>query len=422
MSRTNCDDSVGEYFTKDRIVQLKATIVENKANRAAVRFPPSCKFRYNGPYSYIQKVGEKNVSKTNSVKQVAEWIQQAEPTTKLLIIHSTKDCVHCGRPAWQLLHFEREGHSTCPGCGTVVRLCQNKFSLRLTDDGEANKSQWEHTPGMTHRDTELLNKKGKRLEIAGQKPASHLRNYWRIRKKIDGIAQFWVFLAIESIIRRGKAVLKQFYYSIHRDDDIYSDNSYKLPHGGAALAASCFYVAVLEFENRVRFKTPCTLSAIQEQAQQERDVKHGRRCRDVTDRIILKYAHRLKKCGFTSATIPQLGSQTLHFHPKSAGLEHSRMAIFNECHPVRFHLPMGEIWGIKIGDTHQGVLYIDNCNIDGNGWKQGLRKGDYIFQIERETIDIKYTPSIFEQHILKLKKKYAHKPVIEFMIMRKNKK
>lgn len=415
------DDSIGELITKERIVKMKAKIVENYDRRAGLRFPQGIRIKHNGPFSYIKKVGEHNVTKNTTVKQVAEWIQQSSPRTHLLIIHSTKNCVGCKRPAWNFIHFERQGHSTCPSCGTVSRLCQNKFSLRLTDDGEANKSQWEHTPGMTHRDSELRNKKGNRMEIAGQKPKSHLRNYWRIRKKIDGISQDWHFMAIEGIIRRAKTILKKFYYSIHSDTEGDNDNFYKLPHGGAALAAACFYCAVLEFERRVGYKTQCTLPAIQEQAQQERDVKRGRKCRDVTDTIILRYAKRLKSRELCHVEIPHIGAETLQFHPKSAAIEHARMAMFNECHPVRFHLPTNKKWGIKIGNTNKGVLYIENCQPGGNAWDQGLRKNDLLFQVERETLGIDFTPVKFEKHIINIRKQHSKKPVIEFMVMRKNK-
>jgi predicted Zn-ribbon and HTH transcriptional regulator len=414
-------DEIAERLSVEYVINMNAKIVENRAKRATLHFPSGGAAKEYSGNSYIFQVGKKHASKNIPVKQVATWIQQLPKNADIILIHSTRNCHHCGNAAWNFIDFERRGHSTCPRCGTEHRLKQNNFSLRLNDDGQANKTQWEHTPGMSHRDCELRNKKGKRFEIGGQKPKSHLRNYWRIRKKIDGISQFWHFMAIESIIRRAKTILKKFYYTIHDDTTRVTDDSYKLPHGGAALAGSCFYVAVLEFESRVGFKTQCTLPAIQEQAQSERDLKKGRRCRDVTDRIILRYASRIKKCGLTSVKIPQIGAETLHFHPKSAAIEHARMALFNECNPVRFHLPSTQGWGIKVGNTKKGVLYIEDCRPGGNAWKQGIRKDDYIFQVDKETIGIDFTPVKFEKYIGNLRKKSTDKPVIEFMIMRKNK-
>ena len=146
---------------------------------------------------------------------------------------------------------------------------------------------------MDHNDTSIRDRKGKTI---GKRPTSHLRNYWRIKKKIDEIANEWHFMAMESIIRSSKAKLRNFYYAIH--DGSENDNNIKLPHGGAALAAACFYASVLEFENRVKIKTVCTLPAIQESAQSVRDCKATRQTRDVTEIKILKYANFCLKTYF----------------------------------------------------------------------------------------------------------------------------
>lgn len=414
------NDTITTTLTKAQFFEKKGKIVPNGESRPAVYLPKRWHEAYDNKFSYISQIGKRSVRKEDSCQFLMDFLSKAPDNLQIGLRHATRFCTGCKYPSWNFVSHERQGHATCKRCGVCQKLAQNKFSLRLTDDGVANKGQWEHTPGMTHRDCVLMNKKGKRLEIAGQKPKSHLRNYWRIRGKIEGIAQPWIFMAIESIIKSAKAKLKRFYYSIH-NDEIVCDDEGKLPHGGAALAAACFYCAVLEFEKRVSYKTQCTLPAIQESAQGARDQKNGRKCRDVTDAKILRYSSLLKRYGLCNVIIPQIGAETLRFHPKSAALEHARMAIFNECHPVRFHLPTSEAWGISVGDTNQGVLYIERCTTTSAAWKQGVRKGDYIFQMEKETLDIKFTPNKFAKRIENLRQRLVDKPVIELTIMRKKK-
>jgi C-terminal processing protease CtpA/Prc len=127
----------------------------------------------------------------------------------------------------------------------------------------------------------------------------------------------------------------------------------------------------------------------------------------------------IRRRGLTCAHIPDVSAETLSFHPKSAALEHSRMAIFGECGPTKFHLPISEKWGIKVGDTEKGVLYIDRCSPGSCAWEQGIRKGDYIFQLEGETVTINCTPKKFEQKIINAKQCIQHKTVIEITLMRK---
>ena len=226
-------------------------------------------------------------------------------------------------------------------------------------------------------------------------------------------------MAMESIINSAKAKLRNFYYTIH--DGTENDNNIKLPHGGAALAAACFYVSVLEFENRVQTKTVCTLPAIQESAQSVRDCKANRQTRDVTEIKILKYAKRLHEYGLCAVKVPEIGAQTLQFKPKSASLQHARMAIFNQCHPTRIFLPLNKSWGMRIGDTKQGVLYIAAVKSTGEAFTAGIRKGDYICQMNKEHIDIDYTPKKFETYVKSLKGKKSTKNIVEITIMRKKK-
>jgi len=410
-------DEVENTFTKKDVLHKGGKWCLNVEGRVVVVFPLPARFRQFSKYSRVSCMNGKTIRKKTTLANCQELFQSMSMDSYISMTHPTRFCGHCQRPSSYFVNRERAGHSTCTGCGVVQRLAQNNFSLRLTDDGVSNKSQWEHTPGMDARDCTLVTKKGTRI---GPSVKSHQRNWWRIRAKIDEIANDWNFSAIDSLIKIAKAKLKKFYFMIH-DDNRNDGMDGKMPHGGAALAAACFYCTILEFEQRVGFKTVCTLPAVQESAQACRDQKNGRKCRDVTDTKILTYSNMLKRHGLCSAKIPVIGAETLRFHPKSAALQHSRMAKFGECSIVKFHLPVNGSWGIKVGDTKQGVLYIDGCSTDGFAWKQGIRKGDYLFQLERETIDINCTPRKFAEKIAKARKRVHHKSVLELAIMRKKK-
>lgn len=414
-------DTVVDLIRKRDFVSQRCKVVQNREGRAAVMFPLKYSRKNNGEYSFIKQVGDQVIKKQTPCEKVVELISRGSDYTEIVVMHATRFCVNqrCGRPSSYFVDRERQGHSTCTGCGTVQKLCQSKFSLRLTDDGVSNKSQWEHTPGMTHRDCRITTRKGRML---GKKPKSHERNKWRIRRKIEDILHDWHFMAIESIIRCAKAKLDIFYRHVHPDDEDEADNQFKLPHGGAALAAACVYCSVLEFESRVGYKTPCTLPALQESAQQCRDQKQGRKCRDVTNEKILRYSKLLRKHELCSVEIPTIGAESLLFHPKDAALQHARMALFSDCYPVKFHLKKDVSWGLKVRDTKQGVLTIDSCDPHKTAWEIGLRKEDYIFQVGSETIDISYTLKKFETKILELKKMTRNSSVLQLTIMRKKKK
>lgn len=368
---------------------------------------------------YIVRLGQVDINRNTKMAKISSLLQELPASAKIVEKYPTRFCSNCKRSSWQFVEMVQSGHATCRGCGRVQHSSKaNVGTLYLNDDGHSNKSMLEFTPGMDHRDT-CLKKNGQRMMGGTQRPTSHLRNFWRIQKKIDGIARCWHFVAIDSLIRSGKAKLKTFYYRIH--DDHADDNRRKMPHGGAALAAACFYAAVLEFEARTGNKTVCSLPAIQEQAQGEVDRSRYRRTRDVTDLVILKYAKLLQKHNLCQALVPEIGAETLQFTSTSAGLEHSRMALFGECQPVKFHLPSKESWGLQIGDTHDGVLYIDSITTDGIAFQTGLRNGDYIFQLDGQTLLSSCTPSLILKKVVALKKNTTE-PQIEISIMRRKKR
>ena len=307
------------------------------------------------------------------VQQIESILNGVSDSTNITEMYPIRFCIHCKRPSWNFVESYERGHATCTKCGTVHPMPQEHISLHLNDSGTSNKNLWNVTPGMDHNDC-VTYKKGKWISTPGKRTPSHLRNYRRIRDKIEAIGDEWSAPFVENITKCAKNKLRKFYYSIHngRNPDYTYD---KMPHGGAAVAAACFYAAVLEYEQHIlRQRSICSLPAIQTTAQQVRDHKSGRRTRDVTDMVIIKYTRLLKKGGLCDAKIPQIGAKTLQYNPETSALEHARMAIFQKCNPTQFHLPKHLPWGLKIGDTHQGVLYVEAVNTDGEAFKAGIRK------------------------------------------------
>tara|TARA_B110000008_G_C16977554_1_gene566607 strand:+ start:3546 stop:4820 length:1275 start_codon:yes stop_codon:yes gene_type:complete len=417
--RASWNDSIVTVETLEDFKQRKGVVSNSQYGR------PSIFSLINGPEhqktnGYLVKIGNTVIKKTMTSKQVEVILKSSTGSTELTEIYPTRFCVHCKRPSWNFVESYERGHATCTKCGTVNPMPQENISLHLNESGKANKNMWNHTPGMDHRGC-LTYKNGKRITTPGQRTPSHLRNYYRIRQKIDCISDKWSAPFVETIAKRAKHKLRKFYYNIH-DEHSTDDTHNKMPHGGAAVAAACFYASVLEYEQYVlRGPSVCTLPLVQETAQKTRDHKTGRKTRDVTDMTILKYTRLLKRNGLCDADIPQIGAKTLQYTPETSALEHARMAIFQHCTPTTFHLPKHLSWGIKIGNTHQGVLYVEAVNTDGEAFKAGIRKGDYIFQLEKENIAVDVTPGVFQDHVVDLKTKSEKCSVMQMTIMRKKK-
>jgi len=370
---------------------------------------------------YLVSIGNSKAKKNVSIVQTKAFLKKCPENLTIREVYPTRFCCNkrCGKAAWFFLDFERQGHSTCKRCGTVNKLLQkNMDSRHLGDDEKVNKSQWNCTPGMDVNDTVLVNKNGKRIQIASQRIKSHQRHYWTCRTIIDDIANNWHFSAVEHIADRAKAKCKKFYYSVH--DGLPDDNNRKMPHGKAQFAAACFYAAILEFEESRHLKTICTLVAIQETANYYVDFERHRRTRAVTVEIIIRYAKILQRHGMCQARIPEITANTLRFKSNDSGKEHTRLAIFNKCQMTTIHLPTNKPWGMTVGDTERGVLYVENVSGNSEAFKAGLQKGDYFFQIENETIGVEYTPTTFGQLVGGQKKK-LDKLHIKLNIMREKK-
>ena len=371
---------------------------------------------------YIYSIGKQRIPKKATVKEVQRFLAKCPPHSRIVEIYPTRFCSNprCKATSWTFHIFERQGHSTCTKCGTVNKLIQNHMDSRhLNDSEKVNKSMWNHSPGMDANDCTIINKKGKPLQIGVQRIKSHQRHYWSCRTIIDDIAGTWRFSAVEHIAKIAKMKCKKFYYIIHNGS--HDDNNFKMPHGKAQFSAACFYAAVLEFEQTRHIKTVCTLVAIQETANWYVDLKRGRQTREVTVEIIIRYTVLLKRYNLCSAVIPDINADTLRFESENTSKEHTRLAIFNKCAPTEIHLPTKNAWGLQIGNTNKGVLYVESVVGDSAAFKAGIRKGDYFFQVEENNIGVEFTSVSFQLFVSELKQKLQHKPYIKVNIMREKK-
>ena len=369
---------------------------------------------------YIVSIGNSKPKKNVTVPQVIAFLKKCSDKDIITEVYPTRFCCNkgCAKASWFFVDFERQGHSTCTRCGTVNKLAQNNMDSRhLGDDEKVNKAQWNCTPGMDINDTVMINKKGGRLQMGLQRIKSHQRHYWSCRTIIDDIANNWHFPAVDHMAERAKAKCKRVYYSIH--DGVFDDNHRKMPHGKAQFAAACFYAAVLEFEEIRHLKTICTLAAIQETANCYVNFEKHRRTRSVTVEVIIRYTTMLKSYGLCQAHIPEITANTLRFESSDSTKEHTRLAIFNKCQMSIIHLPTDKQWGMTVGDTERGILYVENVTGNSEAFKAGLQKGDYFFQIENENIGVEYTPTTFGQ--LVVQKKKLNKSHIKLNIMREKK-
>lgn len=406
-------ESVGAFRKR------KGTVVLNNTGRVTVGTFVRCSSQQKGR-GYLHSVGGKRAKSNATVEQVTYFLKSCPDSAIIIEIYPTRFCANprCGKPSWLRKKFHHAGHSTCTACGFTQKLVEHNMDSRhLGENEKVNKSMWNCTPGCDVNDTTIVNHKGKRLQIGGQRIRSHKRHFWGILSDIDNIAEEWLFPAMESIVQRAKQKCKRVYYTIH--DGTVHDNHRKMPHGQTQFAAACLYASVLEFEKNRRIKTPCTLIAIQESASKCIFRKRERKTRDVTVAVILRYTKMLARWNLCTARIPDITADTLRFASQNTNKEHTRLAIFNRCQRNALILPADVSWGLEVGDTEQGVLYIENVGGQSVAFTAGIRKGDYIFQVENETIGVEHTPASFAAIIGTLKKQ--NKSHIRLTIMREKK-
>lgn len=410
-------ETVGNYRKRKGVARL------NDTGRVTLGSFRTCSAQQKGR-GYILSVRGKKAKKDATVQAVEAYIKTCEDSDVIVEIYPTRFCTntYCGKASWSFLHFPEKGHSTCRHCGYEQRLIQSNMDSRhLGEDEKVNKNLWNCTPGMDANDSCIRDRKGNRVQKGSQRIRSHMRNYWRMREDIEDIGSRWsqVMNAVDFITRAAQKKAKKYYYKIHNGNG--SDDEQKMPHGRVQFAAACFYAAVLEFEQSRSVKTPCTLTAIQESASDCIIRKKNRQTRDVTVRVIIRYTKLLKSHGLCGAHIPEITADTLRFTSKQTGKEHTRLAIFNKCQPTNILLPADQPWGIDVGDTERGVLYIDNVCGNSSAFKAGVQKGDYIFQVEDDIIGVEYTKESFGKLVGKLKREKTGNPFIKVGIMREKK-
>lgn len=412
-------ETVGEFRKRKGNVQV------NDTGRVTTGSFANCTEQQEGS-GYLKSINGIVPKKNVTIDATEAFLKKCKDSDIIVEIYPTRFCSNdkCGKPSWNFKHYHEKGHSTCMCCGYVHRLVESNMDSRhLGENEKANKSQWNCTPGCDVNDTAIVTRKGKRIQIAGQRIPSHLRNYWSMRTDIDDIADAWQesMQCIDSIASKAKKKCKIFYYSVHNGHGKRNDDKFKMPHGRVQFAAACFYAAVLEFEQNHHCKTPCTLTAIQQSASECIIRRKNRNTRDVTVHVIIRYVKMLKANRLCSALIPDINADTLRFSSKHTGKEHTRLAIFNKCQPTNIRLPVGEPWGVDIGDTGRGVLYIDNVTGGSAAFKAGVRKGDYIFQLEDTVIGVEYTQESFGKLVGKIKRQRTGNPYIKVSIMREKK-
>lgn len=378
-------------------------------------------------FGFVYMLGSKKAKSCITKEQLHAALKVAHPDTEIVEMYPTRECTHCKRTcSW--VWARETTHFACRHCGTTYKnaaVYENLGTLHLNDSGKANKNMWNITPGMTEHDT-ITKKNGKLVPRHGRRRTAHEQNFWRNKRKVDDIGDllcqnYETFRGawFENILKRAKFLVQKVYRFVHNESN--SDDHRQMPHGAAALAGACIFVANLEFESARNCMTMCTVPRIQEAAQQVRDHKSGHIARDVTPNKIVRYARMIFECGFTTVKIPHISSKTLKFKPESSSVEHARLAVLNSCSPARFHLPAKSPWGITIDESKHGLLCIKTVKTDGNAFKAGIRKGDYLFQLNKETIHHDSTPTKFQKQIQQIRLQHPEISIVELTIMRKKK-
>jgi hypothetical protein len=375
----------------------------------------------------VQSIGGHNVTNKTSLDEANAMLNNCQDADEIHEMYATSFCKNenCRRSADTFVNDESRNESQCTKCGFTQKMASAKFSRSMNDQGVVDRSQYNHGPANAKLgDT-----------VGCPRPASHTKpyhelNFIRIDKKIRRIADmFPIFAGLETIERSARAKLETFYHNTHPDNP--DDNDLKMPHGGAAFAAACFYAATLEFEANPRRggeKTPATLAVIRKFAQSELDKKydHLGNCttRDVTPRIIVRHTKLLGS--LCQVEIPEYTAQSFLFTQDTSKKEHCRMALFKECgQPCKLFLPkklpknkngQKQSFGFKIGDTGMGALSFYEVDENLTAYKQGFRDGDYILFFQAELVEATDTLVIFEK---KMEKAMNERGLnLEFMIMR----
>ena len=218
-----------------------------------------------------------------------------------------------------------------------------------------------------------------------------------------------------------EAKMRKLYQKIHNPLEVKtSDDNSKQWHGDALTAAACLYAANLEFEStRHGLRTPLTILAIQKSASCEVIPIAGRAVRDVTVLRVHNYTIRLKEWGLCYANIPSINAKTVSMAPESASMEHSRIFLQTQCDMVHVYVPTKGPLGLTITESESGVLVVERLPSASAAYVSGVREGDYLFQIENNTIPTGQTPNGFVQDLLKWRETHKDRESMALVVFRK---
>lgn len=344
----------------------------------------------------LSQLGPHNVDNSTSRQQLQTWTIELQKFHFVMMMETPKlQCGSCQTPSWNFIEDAQTSTSIClgpngAGCGRSYRMSYKKQGqLYLNDDGKANKGQWECTPGMSHHDTGLFTK-GQRVFPSHEK--FHHANLRKMLIMIDDIVDdFPTVMGAGTICKNAKNILRLLYRSIHYDEYA-GDNKERMWHSPPNITATCILCAVLAFEKRMG-STIFTVPRIAEAAQahvphKRKRGRYERRPRDVKVQTLLKYARRLKEMGLVRIELPkEIPLEWTLRASANVKNEHLRIAEFRKCVPVTVHLPHDQSWGMAFEEI-PNFIQVDSTTASLPAFQVGLVAGDYIIQINEDTISV----------------------------------
>lgn len=365
-------------------------------------------------FGYIIAIGTHKVKKDYTCREITQLVAELQPHEQITEQYPTRFCLgvskNSGISCLQSLNLhvqdEQRAQLICTKCGLSSKMQQYNYGNgKLGEDGKVNRNNQSHAPPNTTIGTTTSgayhghgqNGSSKRVKL----PAHH-SNFDRIDKIIVAIADMFEgeFSSLVKIVGRARHKLSQFYSIIHAPT-VNDDNApRRMPHGQAALAGACFYVANREHEASAKYETPATLARIVDYANSE-VIPHyngGRNTRrNVKIRNIIQHAHTLAKHGLVNPNlIEEAEALSLRWKPEHRRVHHTRMALFALCDQVEtISYSKKKKLGVSLCTTPYGVLQIDNIKPDGYGWSVGLRQGHYLISFQGVEIPVEETPKSF---------------------------
>lgn len=403
-------------------LKRSGVVYDNRRGGLTVRMPSADPKQR--AWGKVVGLGNVEIKLNVSKEELNNMIQSCRHpnTTFIRELFPTRFCCYDRCEVPMSFFVSSNNHTVCSRCGVVQKSVRSHMRRGgLTESGKINMKNLDFTPNMSVTDTSLRRKRKRGTSdddfISVKKTKSHERTLYKRLKLINNITECRYFGGIEKITSAASYKMRKLYHLIHNEDS--SDGTHKQWHGDALTAAACVYAAKLEFEEaRHGIQTPLTLRVIQDTASQEVIKIDGRAVRDVTVLRIQRYTHRLKRWNLCSAKIPSINAQTVSMSPENASVEHSRISIQNKCDMVHVYVPTSGPLGLTIRDTDNGILTVDKLPSASAAYKAGVREGDYLFQIEKDTIETGQTPHGFVQSLIEWRKAHKDRDSMSLVVFR----